>query len=308
MIEKYVDAEELGRLLSGLAAVLCGLVIAGLFASIVVPGLRNANRPETPTASVTPTAGETGWLDPTEFPPEKGAVIPPVDPKTLIEPSPELKARGKELFESNCVQCHGPLGYGDGPAASTMNPKPRNFTSPAGWKNGHDLPGIFKTLSGGVPGTSMAPFDYLTRSNRMALAHYVQSLGAFSHDAASPQAMEALSKELASAGEKIPNKIPVSLAMDKLEREFSAPAPLEMGVDNQSPGAEILKRVVINRSRAAQILTASQLWRAAPSALARSIAPDLPGNGFSVAAADLSPAEWEVLHAELLKRIRANKR
>jgi hypothetical protein len=44
MIEKYVDAEELKRLLSTLLAVLGGLVIAGLFASIVVPGLRNANK------------------------------------------------------------------------------------------------------------------------------------------------------------------------------------------------------------------------------------------------------------------------
>ena len=145
--------------------------------------------------------GESGWLDPTEFPPEKGRVIPPVDPKTLIEPSAELTARGKTLFESNCVQCHGALGLGDGPAANTMNPRPRNFTSPAGWTNGYHLPGIFKTLSEGVKGTSMAPFDYLSRKDRMALAHYAQSLGAFPHNTAGLQVMDALSKELAAPGE-----------------------------------------------------------------------------------------------------------
>jgi mono/diheme cytochrome c family protein len=305
MIEKYVDAEELGRLLSSLAAVLCGLVIAGLFAIIVVPGLRNANKPETPVAAVTPVAGESGWLDPTEFPPAKGAVIPPVDPKTLIEPSAELTAHGKELFESNCVPCHGSLGRGDGPAAGTMVPHPRNFTSPVGWKNGYDLPGIFKTLSEGIAGTSMAPFDYLPRSDRMALAHYAQSLGAFHHNTARPQAMDALSKELASAGEKIPSKIPVSMAMAKLEEEFAAPWPIEIDSENRNSGAEILKRVVINRARAAQALAGSNRWRAAPSNLAAAILPDTPENGFSACTANLSPADWKALHAELLSQIRS---
>jgi mono/diheme cytochrome c family protein len=303
MIEKYVDAEELRRLLSSLVAVLCFLVIAGLFASMVVPGLRNANKPETPAAAVTPVVGESGWLDPTEFPSTKGSIIPPVDPKTLIEPSAELTAHGKELFESNCVPCHGSLGRGDGPAAGTMNPHPRNFASPVGWKNGHDLPGIFKTLSEGIPSTSMAPFDYLPRSDRMALAHYAQSLGAFPHNTASPQAMEALSKELASAGEKIPNKIPVSMAMAKLKEEFAAPKPFEISAENQVLGAEIIEHVVINRSRAAQVLTESNRWRATPSNLAAAILPDTPGNGFSVSTANLSLADWNALHAALLKQI-----
>ena len=68
MIEKYVDAEELKRLLSVLVVILGCLIIAGLFASIVVPGLRNANRPATP-APVEPVVGESGWLNPEEFPP-----------------------------------------------------------------------------------------------------------------------------------------------------------------------------------------------------------------------------------------------
>jgi mono/diheme cytochrome c family protein len=303
MIEKYVDAEELRRLLSSLVAVLCFLVIAGLFASLVVPGLRNANKPETPAAAVTPVVGESGWLDPTEFPPTKGSIIPPVNPKTLIEPSAELTAHGKESFESNCAPCHGSLGRGDGPAAGTMNPHPRNFANPVGWKNGYDLPGIFKTLSEGIPSTSMAPFDYLTRSDRMALAHYAQSLGAFPHNTASPQAMEALSKELASSGEKIPNKIPVSMAIAKLEAEFAALRPVEFSMENQSPGAEILRHVTLNRSRAAQVLSGSNRWRAAPSSLAAAILSDTPGNGFSVSAANLSLADWKALHAELLKQM-----
>jgi mono/diheme cytochrome c family protein len=298
MIEKYVEAEDFRRLLSTLGAVLCFLVIAGLFASIVVPGLRNANKPQVPTA-VSPVVGESGWLDPTEFPPKKRTVILPVDPKTLLKRSDELMKYGKDLFEKDCIQCHGTLGRGDGAAAAGMTPPPRNFTSPAGWKNGYDLPGIFKTLSEGIQGTSMAPFDYLLRKERMELAHYVQSLGAL-HNTASPQAMEALSKELASAGETTPNTIPVSMAMTKLEQEFAAPQPLAMSGGDQ--GAEILRQVVINGSRAAQVLTESQAWRATPSDLAAAILPDAPENGFSVGTAKLSPSEWKILHAALLKR------
>jgi mono/diheme cytochrome c family protein len=223
----------------------------------------------------------------------------------LIEPSAELIAHGKELFESNCIACHGSLGHGDGPAAGTMIPHPRNFASPAGWKNGVDLPGIFKTLSEGIAGTSMAPFDYLTRSDRMALAHQVQALGSFPRNAANPQTLAALSKELASSGEQIHNKIPVSMAMAKLEEEYAARPPFEIDVESQSPSAEILRRAVINQSRVSKILAESNAWRATPSNLAAAILPDVPENGFSAGTANLSPSDWNALHAELLKQVRS---
>lgn len=303
MIEKYVDEEELKRLLSSLMAILLGLVIMALFASIVVPGLRNANKPGTTTLSGT-IGNETGWLDLTEFPPERGRTIPPVDPQTLIASSPELVDRGKKLFEQNCIQCHGPLGKGDGPAASTMNPKPRNFMEPSDWVNGYDLPGIYKTVSEGISGTSMNSFNYLQKRDRMALAHYVQTLGKFSHKSEDAQAMKNLSKELASGGEKIPNKIPVSMAMAKLEEEFVAPQLLAVRPEDQSPGAAILRRVVVDSSRASEVLAHSQFWRKGERELAASILPDTPGNGFSISIATLSPAEWEMLYAELLIRLK----
>ena len=36
---------------------------------------------------------------------------------------------GKVLYEGRCVQCHGKDGKGNGPAASVLNPRPRDFTS-----------------------------------------------------------------------------------------------------------------------------------------------------------------------------------
>jgi mono/diheme cytochrome c family protein len=302
MIEKYVNAEELKRLLSSLVVLLGILVIAGLFASIVVPGLRNANRLETPTP-VSPVIGEPGWLDPTEYPPERGRVIPPLDPQTLIQKSPELIARGKTLFAQNCIQCHGETGRGDGIGAANMNPRPRNFAHPAGWINGSGLPAIYKTLSEGVKNSSMAAFDYLSRSDRMALAHYVQSLGSFTHESGSSEATAALSKELAAPGEKTPNKIPVSMAMAKLEREYHAPALLAVDPDDSSEEARILRRVIIDQHRAAETLSGSSLWRTGLKELAGSLVSGAPGNGFSTSVAVLSPSEWKILQGAIVKRL-----
>src|SRR5262249_38211464 len=75
--------------------------------------------------------------------------------------TPELIAHGKEQFQAQCIACHGATGHGDGAAAASMNPKPRNFTQDAGWKNGRKPSDVFKTLRDGIPGTGMASFATL---------------------------------------------------------------------------------------------------------------------------------------------------
>jgi len=37
-------------------------------------------------------------------------------------------SRGKDIYDVRCVECHGALGKGDGPAAHLMMPRPRDFT------------------------------------------------------------------------------------------------------------------------------------------------------------------------------------
>jgi mono/diheme cytochrome c family protein len=217
-INDYLSPEELKRLASALLVVIGFIAIAAFFGFTVVPGLRY--QAHTSESAVQAVQGETGWLDPTDYPAMAREVIPPIDPATVMTPNPALMARGKAVFAQTCATCHGPEGKGDGPGGTGLTPKPRNFTLTAGWKNGTRLEDIYKTLDEGIKGSSMVSYNYLTKKDRMALAHVVQSLGAFDHGASDPKAIAALEKLFASAGEVIPNRIPVARAVDSLCREY----------------------------------------------------------------------------------------
>jgi mono/diheme cytochrome c family protein len=45
------------------------------------------------------------------------------------------EAQAALIFKSRCSTCHGMDGRGNGPAAITLNPKPRNYTDPAWQKS-----------------------------------------------------------------------------------------------------------------------------------------------------------------------------
>jgi len=299
VIDRYVSPEELRRLLSTLLAVVGAIILFALFASIVVPGLRNANRPRA-AAPVAPPQGETGWLDPTEYPPARGYDVPPVDPATVLTASPPLLERGLALYRQNCLPCHGERGGGDGPSSAGLRPPPRDFTRPEGWKNGATLGGVFRTLEEGIPGSSMPPFDTLSKKDRMALCHYVQSLGRFPRATEDPATMESLARLFASAGERVPNRIPVSLAIRKLVEESRPTPPLAAGGEG-GPGAALVERLVIDRERASRVLAVAPSWRDGAGALARLVAPGAPGNGFSASTLTLGAGEWEALYDELLR-------
>lgn len=42
--------------------------------------------------------------------------------------NPEAVKEAKQVWETRCVNCHGPNGLGDGPGAAALNPKPRSFS------------------------------------------------------------------------------------------------------------------------------------------------------------------------------------
>jgi mono/diheme cytochrome c family protein len=90
--------------------------------------------------------------------------------------TPELVEKGKALYANNCLACHGAKGAGDGPTGQYLNPKPRDLTSPAPFKNGNKPEEIFKTLTTGIPGSTMVPFGQLPEESRWALTYYVLEL------------------------------------------------------------------------------------------------------------------------------------
>ena len=294
MIDRYVSPTEFRRLIQALLGVLGLIAIAALFGFLIVPGMRNVNEPgaESPVIAV---QGETGWLDPTDYPAAARQVIPPIDPATVMTPNPELIARGKAVYAQTCATCHGAEGKGDGPGATGLNPKPRNFTAAQGWKNGTKVEDIFRTLEEGLKGSSMVSYSDLSKRDRMALAHVVQSLGAFDHGSSDPKAQAALEKLFASAGEVIPNRISVPRAMEQLRTEFhpmiiaSAPDP-------------ILVEALADPARASQSLAGIPGWRDSDQALAKGVVNGLPGNGFGPVVATYPPLRWKELRVALSTR------
>lgn len=107
--------------------------------------------------------------------PGGGAASANVDVQTLLKPTPELIAKGKNLFALNCASCHGTNGQGNGPAAAALNPKPRDFTS-GYWKYGGGVARVVRTISEGSPGTAMAAFTTIPLEDRFAIAQYERSL------------------------------------------------------------------------------------------------------------------------------------
>jgi mono/diheme cytochrome c family protein len=99
-----------------------------------------------------------------------------VDVSALMTSTPELIAKGKNLFGVNCASCHGTSGHGDGPAAAALNPKPRNFTE-SYWRYGGGLARVVRTITEGSPGTAMSAFPGIPIEDRIAIAHFVRSLG-----------------------------------------------------------------------------------------------------------------------------------
>ncbi|MGR3176992.1 MAG: c-type cytochrome [Candidatus Anammoxibacter sp.] len=89
--------------------------------------------------------------------------------------------RGQLLFNRQCASCHGEGGMGDGLGAYLLRPHPRDF-SLAKFRlvsTVNHIPSdddLFKTITNGMPGTAMPPWEHLSKEDRTVLVHYVRHL------------------------------------------------------------------------------------------------------------------------------------
>jgi cytochrome c oxidase cbb3-type subunit 2 len=112
---------------------------------------------------------------------------PPITIPTPPRATPEMVARGKDLFvRAKCWECHGPEGRGDGPSAAQLKDdfdfpiRPTDFTR-GQFKGGSSVTDIYRTMTVGLDGTPMPSFaDSMTDEERWAISYYVLSLSAWS--------------------------------------------------------------------------------------------------------------------------------
>jgi cytochrome c oxidase cbb3-type subunit I/II len=95
--------------------------------------------------------------------------------------TPAQVTRGRVVYERRCVGCHGPQGDGNGPAATFLDPRPRNFTlgsfkfrtTPSG-----SLPtdgDLYRTLTRGVRWTAMPTWHELPEKDRVAVIAFIKT-------------------------------------------------------------------------------------------------------------------------------------
>jgi mono/diheme cytochrome c family protein len=99
-------------------------------------------------------------------------VVPQKNPVAF---GPESVARGKAIFLERCFGCHGRIGDGKGPNALEMLPRPRNLTN-HGFFVGLPDSRLFESITYGIVGTGMPPWDMLPESERWDLVNYVRNL------------------------------------------------------------------------------------------------------------------------------------
>ncbi len=96
--------------------------------------------------------------------------------------TPELAARGEQVYAENCSSCHGEAGRADGTCAAFLSPQPRDFTTGVyRFKStpGSEMPtdgDLFSTISLGLHSTGMPPWQFLlTEEDRWALVAYLKT-------------------------------------------------------------------------------------------------------------------------------------
>jgi cytochrome c oxidase cbb3-type subunit I/II len=93
----------------------------------------------------------------------------------------EAYLQGRDVFQRNCIVCHGERGDGNGEMAKDLPIKPRSFRE--GWFKFRSTPydklptddDLRRTIRGGLSGTAMGAFNTLRAEELDAVIAYVKS-------------------------------------------------------------------------------------------------------------------------------------
>lgn len=139
----------------------------------------------TPAPTKPPAATPTAPGKPVALSPagEKAAASVPAPYKGMKSPfAPDNQAAvtaGQAIYTQRCLACHGEKGDGKGPAGAALTPPPANFSTAAQLEHFEKIQDHhFWTVSEGVPGTAMPPFNgQLTEEQRWQVLMYEWKLG-----------------------------------------------------------------------------------------------------------------------------------
>ncbi len=95
--------------------------------------------------------------------------------KNPVEASKQIVSgkKGKKVFQTNCIVCHGETGVGNGPGGKSINPKPADLTS-AKVQSQTDGEIFWKITNGRGPMIKWEPV--IPEAQRWDLVNYIRSL------------------------------------------------------------------------------------------------------------------------------------
>ncbi len=92
-------------------------------------------------------------------------------------PRPIDLNNGRKIFKTNCAQCHGVTGNGDGPLSAHLDPKPAVLTDPGITGNAESTAyGNFQVISVGIANTAMVAWsEFLPEADLWDVTYFVRT-------------------------------------------------------------------------------------------------------------------------------------